>query len=207
MRLPSHHTRPGPPGWSVRSRSARSGCATTCVLYLVFGEEPCPYARSGTHTTRLAKWFTAAAGRASGHEAELCAEPFRGAVRVGGGIGERRSTRDRLTSRRDPKRQGSGNVATYHIVSEDIQESASWLKQNMQTLLDGMTQAKSKIDTLIQGGYNTPGAQQQFGPYFEEYKGSVDQTLHGMEGISQYLTQVSDAFSDTDTQTASSLGR
>jgi uncharacterized protein YukE len=98
-------------------------------------------------------------------------------------------------------------VATYHIVSEDIQESASWLKQNMQTLLDGMTQAKSKIDTLIQGGYNTPGAQQQFGPYFEEYKGSVDQTLHGMEGISQYLTQVSDAFSDTDTQTANSLSR
>ncbi|MFD0783274.1 WXG100 family type VII secretion target [Micromonospora azadirachtae] len=98
-------------------------------------------------------------------------------------------------------------MATYHIVSEDIQESASWLKQNMQTLLDGMTQAKSKIDTLIQGGYNTPGAQQQFGPYFEEYKSSVDQTLHGMEGISQYLTQVSDAFSDTDTQTANSLSR
>ena len=98
-------------------------------------------------------------------------------------------------------------MATYHIVSEDMQEASSWLKQNMQTLLDGMTQAKSKIDALIQGGYNTPAAQQQFGPYFEEYKGSVDQTLHGMEGISQYLTQVSDAFSDTDAQTGASLGR
>jgi hypothetical protein len=50
-------------------------------------------------------------------------------------------------------------MATYHIQSEDIQESAGWLKQNMQTLLDGMTQAKSKIDSLIQGGYNTPQAQ------------------------------------------------
>ncbi|PMR57343.1 MULTISPECIES: WXG100 family type VII secretion target, partial [Micromonospora] len=99
------------------------------------------------------------------------------------------------------------NVATYHIVSEDMQESSTWLKQNMQTLLDGMNQAKSKIDTLIQGGYNTPAAQQKFGPYFDEYKGSVDQTLNGMEGISQYLTQVSDAFSETDNQTGASLGR
>ncbi|RKN13214.1 WXG100 family type VII secretion target [Micromonospora musae] len=169
--------------------------------------EPCPYARFGSHTAGSAKWFTGVPERGSRHEARTSTEPFRGTVRVGGGNGERRSTRDRLTSRRDPRTRGSGNVATYHIVSEDIQESASWLQQNMQTLLDGMTQAKSKIDTLIQGGYNTPGAQQQFGPYFEEYKGSVDQTLHGMEGISQYLTQVSDAFTDTDTQTANSLSR
>lgn len=98
-------------------------------------------------------------------------------------------------------------MATYHVVSEDMQESASWLKQNMQTLLDGMTQAKSKIDALIQGGYNTPQAQAKFGPYFEEYKSSVDQTLQGMEGISQYLEQVGTAFEDTDNQTANSLAR
>ncbi|MEV4758830.1 WXG100 family type VII secretion target [Micromonospora sp. NPDC049559] len=97
-------------------------------------------------------------------------------------------------------------MATYHVVTEDMQESASWLQQNMQTLLDGMNQAKSKIDTLIQGGYNTPAAQAKFGPYFDEYKGSVDQTLQGMEGISQYLQQVGTAFEDTDTQTGNSLG-
>ena len=97
-------------------------------------------------------------------------------------------------------------MATYHIQTEDIQESAGWLQQNMQTLLDGMNQAKSKIDTLIQGGYNTPAAQAKFGPYFDEYKGSVDQTLQGMDGISQYLQQVGTAFEDTDTQTGNSLG-
>jgi type VII secretion effector (TIGR04197 family) len=97
-------------------------------------------------------------------------------------------------------------VATYHVQTEDIQESASWLQQNMQTLLDGMTEAKNKIDTLIQGGYSTPAAQAKFGPYFDEYKTGVDQTLRGMEGISQYLTQVGTAFEDTDTQTANSLG-
>ena len=97
-------------------------------------------------------------------------------------------------------------MATYHVQTEDIQESASWLAQNMQTLLDGMTQAKSKIDALIQGGYNTPGAQAKFGPYFDQYKASVDTTLQGMEGISQYLQQVGTAFEDTDTQTSNSLG-
>ncbi len=49
-------------------------------------------------------------------------------------------------------------MATYHVQTEDIEESASWLQQNMHTLLDGMTQAKTRIDSLIQGGYNTPGA-------------------------------------------------
>jgi type VII secretion effector (TIGR04197 family) len=97
-------------------------------------------------------------------------------------------------------------MATYHVQTEDMQESASWLAQNMQTLLDGMTQAKSRIDALIQNGYNTPAAQAKFGPYFDEYKTSVDQTLRGMEGISQYLQQVGTAFEDTDTQTANSLG-
>lgn len=97
-------------------------------------------------------------------------------------------------------------MATYHVQTEDMQESASWLQQNMQTLLDGMNQAKSKIDTLIQGGYNTPAAQAKFGPYFDEYKSSVDQTLQGMEGISQYLQQVGTAFEDVDTQTGNSLG-
>ncbi|WP_345633840.1 WXG100 family type VII secretion target [Rugosimonospora acidiphila] len=96
-------------------------------------------------------------------------------------------------------------MPTYHVNSDDIDESASWLKQNMDTLLDGMNQAKSKIDTLIQGGYNTPQAQAKFGPYFEEYKGSVDQTLQGMDGISQYLQQVGTAFGDTDQQLGSSL--
>lgn len=97
-------------------------------------------------------------------------------------------------------------MATYHVQTEDMQESASWLAQNMQTLLDGMTQAKTRIDALIQNGYNTPAAQAKFGPYFDEYKTSVDQTLRGMEGISQYLQQVGTAFEDTDTQTANSLG-
>lgn len=97
-------------------------------------------------------------------------------------------------------------MPTYHVQTEDMQESASWLQQNMQTLLDGMTQAKSKIDALIQGGYNTPAAQAKFGPYFDEYKSSVDQTLRGMEGISEYLKQVGTAFEDTDTQTGNSLG-
>jgi uncharacterized protein YukE len=86
-----------------------------------------------------------------------------------------------------------------------MQESSAWLKQNMQMLLDGMTQAKGRIDALIAGGYNTPQAQAKFGPYFEEYKGSVDETLRGMEGISQYLEQVGTAFEDTDNQTANSL--
>jgi len=97
-------------------------------------------------------------------------------------------------------------MPTYHVQTEDMQESASWLNQNMQTLLDGMNQAKSKIDTLVQGGYNTPAAQAKFSPYFDEYKSSVDQTLQGMEGISQYLQQVGSAFEDTDTQTGNSLG-
>jgi uncharacterized protein YukE len=97
-------------------------------------------------------------------------------------------------------------MATYHVSTEDIQESSSWLQQNMQTLLDGMTQAKSKIDGLIANGYNTPGAQAKFGPFFDEYKRSVDQTLEGMTGISEYLKQVGTAFEDTDTQTANSLG-
>ena len=97
-------------------------------------------------------------------------------------------------------------MATYHISTEDIQDSSNWLKQNMQTLLDGMTQAKSRIDALIANGYNTPAAQAKFGPYFDEYKGSVDQTLQSMEGISRYLEQVGSAFEETDTATSNSLG-
>jgi uncharacterized protein YukE len=97
-------------------------------------------------------------------------------------------------------------MATYHVQTEDIQESASWLNQNMETLLDGMRQAKTKIDDLIQGGYNTPAAQSKFGPYFDEYKSSVDQTLQGMEGISEYLKQVGVAFEQTDSETGNSLG-
>lgn len=93
----------------------------------------------------------------------------------------------------------------YNVDTEQVDQAANWLKQNLQQLLDGMNTAKSKIDALIQDGYNTPGAQQKFGPYFDEYKSSVDKTLDGMNGISQYLQQVGTAFTDTDNQTANHL--
>jgi hypothetical protein len=97
-------------------------------------------------------------------------------------------------------------MATYHYDTDAMQESSSWLKQNLETLLDGMNQAKSKIETLVENGYNTPGSQGKFKPYFDEYKGSVDQTLDGMRGIAEFIGQVSDATVDMDNQTAGSLG-
>ncbi|MFD6755652.1 hypothetical protein, partial [Micromonospora gifhornensis] len=70
------------------------------------------------------------------HEAGPATEPFRATVRVGGGNGEGAARRDRHGAGEiDHTRER--NVATYHIVSEDMQESSTWLKQNMQTLLDG----------------------------------------------------------------------
>jgi type VII secretion effector (TIGR04197 family) len=93
----------------------------------------------------------------------------------------------------------------FNVDTEQLDDASNWLKQHMQQLISEMQTAKSKIDALIADGYSTPAAQQKFEPYFDEYKNSVDKTLQGMEGISQYLQQVGTAFSDTDTHTASSL--
>ncbi|MFF2810237.1 hypothetical protein ACFVT2_24315 [Streptomyces sp. NPDC058000] len=56
------------------------------------------------------------------------------------------------------------------------------------------------------GRLRHPGSETKFRPFWEEYKNGTEKAIEGLQGVSEFIKQVADAFVDTDDQTAGSIG-
>ncbi|MFI9048248.1 MULTISPECIES: WXG100 family type VII secretion target [unclassified Streptomyces] len=91
----------------------------------------------------------------------------------------------------------------YRIRSEQTEATSSSLLADFQAAMDMLNKIRAEVDGLLADGYQTPAAEQQFKPFFDQFHTGFNQTCQGLQGISQYVKGVGDAFSETD----SSLGR
>ncbi|MDA2803763.1 WXG100 family type VII secretion target [Nocardiopsis suaedae] len=94
----------------------------------------------------------------------------------------------------------------FEVDSDRTEETSGSLAADFADFQERLADIKNKVEGLIADGYSTPAAQQKFQPFFEEFHSGFEQVNDGLEGISKYVKQVGDTFSDTDQKLGEGLG-
>ncbi|MGY1703941.1 WXG100 family type VII secretion target [Geodermatophilus sp. SYSU D00697] len=98
-------------------------------------------------------------------------------------------------------------MANVNVTYQQMEEAAGRLN-NGRTEIDGLLgQLKSLVDQLVSDGYVTDSSSRSFQSSYDEFTTGAKNTIAGLEGMAQYLTQAAATFRDADTQLASALGR
>ncbi|MFG2297774.1 WXG100 family type VII secretion target [Streptomyces sp. NPDC048603] len=92
------------------------------------------------------------------------------------------------------------------IEPEEITAAAQWLSNQKEMMRTALDEANTKMDEVVQAAYNTPGSQEKFAPYWQDFKTGLDKGINDLEQVSQFLTKVAEAFVQTDEQTTAGIG-
>jgi WXG100 family type VII secretion target len=98
-------------------------------------------------------------------------------------------------------------MANVNVTYQQMEEAAG-RRNNGRSEIDGLLgQLKSLVDQLVSDGYVTDSSSRSFQSSYDEFTTGAKNTIAGLEGMAQYLTQAAATFRDADTQLASALGR
>ncbi|CAL9354853.1 WXG100 family type VII secretion target [Streptomyces sp. OP7] len=97
-------------------------------------------------------------------------------------------------------------MPTFNVNSDETASTSQALLADFSQLQDKLNEVRGKITTLLANGYSTPAAQQKFSPFFDEFARGFEQVNQGLQGISQYVRAVGEAFDQTDNQLGANLG-
>ncbi|MEU7636871.1 MULTISPECIES: WXG100 family type VII secretion target [unclassified Streptomyces] len=96
-----------------------------------------------------------------------------------------------------------GNIK---ISPEEMREASTWLQHQKELMQQSLHEANTKMDEMVEAAYATPGSESKFRPFWEEYKNGTEKAIEGLQGVSEFIKQVADAFVDTDDQTSGAIG-
>ena len=88
-----------------------------------------------------------------------------------------------------------------------MRDSATRLNNGEADIESRLRELKSQVDGLISGGYVTDKSSVAFGASYQEFNTGATQTIHGLEGMAQYLTAAADALEQTDAELAKALAK
>ncbi|QIQ06462.1 WXG100 family type VII secretion target [Streptomyces liangshanensis] len=97
-------------------------------------------------------------------------------------------------------------MPNFAVNSDETASASASLLNDFTSLQDKLTEVRGRVNQLLSQGYSTPAAQQKFQPFFEEFAKGFQQVNEGLQGISQYVKSVGEAFSQTDEQLGSNIG-
>ncbi|GAA3730348.1 WXG100 family type VII secretion target [Salinactinospora qingdaonensis] len=96
-------------------------------------------------------------------------------------------------------------MPSYSVDSDRTAETSSSLISEFEEFQERLEGIKSKVDGLLEDGYNTPGAEKDFKPFFEQFHQGFKDVNNGLEGIGKYVKQVGDSFQSTDEELGKGL--
>jgi WXG100 family type VII secretion target len=98
-------------------------------------------------------------------------------------------------------------MANLNVTYGDMRDAGTRLINGEQEIESKLRELKTLVDGLIGGGYVTDKSSVAFGTSYQEFTDGATKTIHGLEGMSQYLTAAADALENTDTELAKALAR
>ncbi|MGY1724769.1 WXG100 family type VII secretion target [Blastococcus sp. SYSU DS0533] len=98
-------------------------------------------------------------------------------------------------------------MANVNVTYQQMEDAAGRLTSG-RAEIDGMlAQLKSLVDQLVADGYVTDASSRSFAACYDEFTTGARNTVAGLDGMAQYLTQAAATFRDADAQLAGALGR
>ncbi|MFH8368279.1 WXG100 family type VII secretion target [Streptomyces sp. NPDC018031] len=96
-----------------------------------------------------------------------------------------------------------GNI---RISPDEMREAATWLQTQKELMQQSLLEANTKMDEMVEAAYATPGSETKFRPFWEEYKNGTQEAIEGLNGVSEFIKKVAEAFVTTDDQTSGAIG-
>ncbi|MEZ0090213.1 WXG100 family type VII secretion target [Streptacidiphilus sp. EB129] len=98
-------------------------------------------------------------------------------------------------------------MANMNVTYQEMQDSASRMRNNKSDIDAKLTECKSIVDTLTTSGFVTDQASGKFDEVHTEFVNSANQAMETLDQLSQWLDKAVSAMQDMDTQLTGSLNQ
>ncbi len=98
-------------------------------------------------------------------------------------------------------------MANLNVTYEQMQAAADKLRAGQAEIEQNLQNLKSLVGQLVADGFTTSSASGAFDASYTEYNTGATQTIHGIDGMAQFLVKASQALQSTDEELAKSRGR
>lgn len=98
-------------------------------------------------------------------------------------------------------------MANMNVTYADMDVASKQLKNGQNEIESKLQELQNLVRNLVQEGYITDSSSKAFDHSYEEFNQGCTKAVEGLDGMSQYLTQASNALRSTDEELAKGLGK
>lgn len=92
-----------------------------------------------------------------------------------------------------------------NVTYEEMRNAANRLTQGKEDILARLSELKSMINNLVNGGYVTDASSKEFDRSYTEFDQGATKMAEGLEGMGRYLNAAADTFQQADDELAKAL--
>lgn len=97
-------------------------------------------------------------------------------------------------------------MPNYNVTYAELTDTANRLTGGKDELIAKLNELQAAVNNLVSSGFQTDQASGAFQTSYESFTQGATEMVNGLEGMSQFLTQSSQAMQDLDAQLASGIG-
>jgi WXG100 family type VII secretion target len=98
-------------------------------------------------------------------------------------------------------------MANVNVTYDEMRDAANRLTRGKEDITQKLTELRSMVNSLVNGGYVTDSSSKQFDSSYTEFNDGAVKMAEGLEGMGKYLTAAADTFQQADADLAKSLNQ
>lgn len=96
-------------------------------------------------------------------------------------------------------------MANVNVTYQEMRDAATKLTSGKEEIISKLTELRSMVSNLVNGGYVTDSSSKQFDESYTEFNEGASKVIEGLEGMGKYLTTAADTFQQADDELAKAL--
>jgi WXG100 family type VII secretion target len=96
-------------------------------------------------------------------------------------------------------------MANVNVTYQEMRDAANRLTRGKEDIVSKLTELRSMVNNLVNGGYVTDSSSKQFDESYQEFNDGATKMAEGLEGMGKYLTAAADTFQQADDELAKAL--
>lgn len=96
-------------------------------------------------------------------------------------------------------------MANVNVTYQEMRDAANKLTSGKEEIISKLSELKTMVSNLVNGGYVTDSSSKQFDESYSEFNEGASKMLEGLEGMGKYLTTAADTFQQADDELAKAL--
>ncbi len=96
-------------------------------------------------------------------------------------------------------------MANVNVTYQQLHDQAVKLNNGRQEIENQLAALKAQVEHLVADGFVTDSSSKAFQASYDEFTQGATKTIHGLDGMANYLKTAAQTFQDVDQQLANAL--